>query len=580
VRDLPTARRLLHADSRATLVTVEGDIVRPGGSITGGSDSKTRDSGLLSRARALRELPLQMEAAAQQVKEHETRVSEARRAQMDADAALKAIRTRRDELNAQLQKVSAERSRLSLAVDRARQTVAWHQERLGQVRGDLAGLDKIEAGLHAAIATLIDQLASQDETVEIGRRELAVLATDDQVNELARLRAEAAVSAGQLHSQRARVDELRAQRRQRANELAAKETRLKTLGEQQALASQDIAVHQQRASTLGAEIAALSAQIDPAEAHLARIEQAQRAAESEERGLREQLRHAQMRQSQAELASQRAQDELTHLRSEIEKDLGLVIFESEDLAIDQQPLPIDGMVTRLPAVTELPEGLENDVRHLRAQISRLGPVNVDALTEYTEVEARYNFLSSQATDLERAVTDLEQVIDELDAVMRREFTNTFKAIAMQFKEEFTNLFGGGVARLVLTDPEDPSVSGVEIIARPPGKREQGLALLSGGERALTAAALIFSILKARPTPFCVLDEVDAALDEANIGRFRDALKSLSRQTQFILITHNRGTIEAAHTIYGISMGADNTSQALSLKLDGQEVVTTRPAEIG
>ncbi len=580
VRDLPTARRLLRGDSRATLVTVEGDIVRPGGSVTGGSDSKARDSGLLSRARTLRELPPQIEAAAQQVKEHDTRVAEARRVQATADAALKALRVRRDELSAQQQKLSAERGRLSLAADRARQTATWHQERLGQVRSELAGLDKTEAGLHTAITTLTDQLAAQDAALEVGRRDLAVLATDDHVNELARLRAEAAVSAGQLQSHRARVDELRTQQRQRANEIATKEARLKTLGEQQALAGQDVAVHQQKATALGAEIAALTALIDPAEAHLARIEQAQRAAESEERGLRDQLRHAQMRQSQAELTSQRAQDELMHLRGEIEKELGLVVFESEDLGVDQQPLPIDGMVTRLPAVVELPEGLENDVRQLRAQINRLGQVNVDALTEYNEVEARYNFLNSQSTDLDRAVSDLEQVIEELDAVMRREFVSTFEAIAAQFKDEFTNLFGGGAARLVLTDPEDPSASGVEIIARPPGKREQGLALLSGGERALTAATLIFSILKARPTPFCVLDEVDAALDEANIGRFRDALKSLTKQTQFILITHNRGTIEAAHTIYGISMGADNTSQALSLKLDGQEVVTTGPAEIG
>jgi chromosome segregation protein len=229
---------------------------------------------------------------------------------------------------------------------------------------------------------------------------------------------------------------------------------------------------------------------------------------------------------------------------------------------------------------ELPEGLDEDVRQLRAQISRLGPVNLDALAEYTEVEARHNFLTSQAADLEKAASNLEQVIADLDGVMKREFTRTFKAIAAQFKDEFTNLFGGGSARLVLTDPDDPAITGVEIIARPPGKREQGLALLSGGERALTAAALIFSILKARPTPFCVLDEVDAALDEANVGRFRDALQSLSKGTQFILITHNRGTIEAADTIYGISMGADNTSQALSLKLDGQEVVPATPAEVG
>ena len=278
-----------------------------------------------------------------------------------------------------------------------------------------------------------------------------------------------------------------------------------------------------------------------------------------------------MRQSQAELALQRAQDELAHLRGEIEKELGLVVLEDDELADNQPPLPLNGMVTQLPVVNELPEGLERDVRELRAQISRLGPVNLEALAEYTEVEARHNFLTSQAADLEKAVASLEEVIIELDRVMEREFLATFKAVAAQFREEFQNMFGGGAARLVLTDPDNPNTTGVEIIARPPGKREQGLALLSGGERALTAAALIFSILKVRPTPFCVLDEVDAALDEANVGRFRDAIKSLSEQTQFLLITHNRGTIEAADTIYGVSMGADNTSQVLSLKLDGQEI---------
>ncbi len=129
---------------------------------------------------------------------------------------------------------------------------------------------------------------------------------------------------------------------------------------------------------------------------------------------------------------------------------------------------------------------------------------------------------------------------------------------------------------MLTDPDNPSESGIEIIARPPGKREQGLASL--GERSLTAAALIFSILKKRPTPFCVFDEVDAALDEANVGRFRDAIKALGREMQFILITHNRGTIEAADTIYGISMGEDNTSQTLSLKLNGRELAPSSAVE--
>jgi chromosome segregation protein len=233
----------------------------------------------------------------------------------------------------------------------------------------------------------------------------------------------------------------------------------------------------------------------------------------------------------------------------------------------------------LQAVVELPEGLDEDVRNLRAQLARLGPVNVEALTEYQEVDARCNFLTSQASDLEGAVASLQEIIAELDRVMEREFLATFKAVAARFRDEFQELFGGGSARLFLTDPENPGTTGVEIIARPPGKREQGLALLSGGERSLTAAALIFSILKSRPTPFCVLDEVDAMLDEANVGRFRDKLRELSQQTQFILITHNRGTIEIADTIYGVSMGGDNTSQVVSLKLQGREIVPASQAQI-
>ena len=130
---------------------------------------------------------------------------------------------------------------------------------------------------------------------------------------------------------------------------------------------------------------------------------------------------------------------------------------------------------------------------------------------------------------------------------------------------FTRLFGGGSAELNLTDPDDLTVSGVEIIAQLPGRRPQGLALLSGGERSLTAASLIFSLLKVSPTPFCVMDEVDAALDEANVNRFRDALSELSENTQFVVITHNRGTVQAASTIYGITMGSDSTSQVISVK---------------
>lgn len=577
VKDLPTARRLLGQAGGATLVTLEGEIVRPGGSVTGGADSRGRDSGLLARARALRELPAQIQAIAAKLADHETGLAAARQAQKSAQAGLDALRAQREELAAAQNRLTGEQNRIQLTLERGRQTEAWHEERRRGLAKELAGIAEREAELAATIADLAGKTGAQDALVEAARRELNALAADDLVAELARLRAEAAVSAGQLQGQVARVKELTDLQMQRGRDLTVKEARAAALVAQQAEAGEVVEQKGSAAAELTAQINALTAQIEPAEAHLAALESQQRRSEAEERAAREQQRYAQMRQNQADLALQRAQDELAHLRGEIEKDLGLVELagapdEADDELVDNQPpLPLNGMVTRLPVVLELPEGLDADVRNLRAQIGRLGPVNLDAVAEYNEVEARHNFLTVQAADLDQAVASLQEVIAELDQVMEREFLTTFKAVAARFKEEFVNLFGGGSAKLVLSDPDNPSTTGVEIIARPPGKREQGLALLSGGERALTAAALIFSIIKTRPTPFCVLDEVDAALDEANVGRFRDALKALSQGTQFILITHNRGTIEAADTIYGISMGADHTSQTLSLKLDGREL---------
>jgi chromosome segregation protein len=160
---------------------------------------------------------------------------------------------------------------------------------------------------------------------------------------------------------------------------------------------------------------------------------------------------------------------------------------------------------------------------------------------------------------------------ELNEVMQATFKQTFEAIATAFQSTFKILFGGGQARLTLTNADNIDEAGIDIHAQPPGKRPQALALLSGGERSLTAGALLFAILRVKPTPFCVMDEVDAALDEANVARFRSMLETLSEQTQFIVITHNRRTVEAANTIYGISMGADAASTALSLRMDEVEM---------
>jgi chromosome segregation protein len=207
---------------------------------------------------------------------------------------------------------------------------------------------------------------------------------------------------------------------------------------------------------------------------------------------------------------------------------------------------------------------------------RLEPINPDAPIEYAEAKQRHDFLTEQSADLERAIVDLRQVITELDEVMEREFKRTYNQVARQFRSFFQELFGGGSARMELTDPDDLMTTGIDIVARPPGKRQQGLALLSGGERALTAAALVFAILKTSPTPFCVLDEVDAALDEANVGRFRTVLQSLAQETQFVIITHNRYTIEVADIVYGITMSGDGSSRVISHRLEQEQDESEQP----
>jgi chromosome segregation protein len=211
--------------------------------------------------------------------------------------------------------------------------------------------------------------------------------------------------------------------------------------------------------------------------------------------------------------------------------------------------------------------LDETIKRQRAQLRRMGAINPEAQTEYQEVKERFEFMTAQVADLHQAEADIKDVIAELDLLMEREFRRTFEAVAAEFRQIFTRLFGGGSARLVLTDPDDLTETGIDIEARLPGRRTQGLSLLSGGERSLTATALVFSLLKVSPTPFCVLDEVDAMLDEANVGRFRDLLRELSQNTQFIVITHNRNTVQAADVIYGVTMGRDTASQVISLKLD-------------
>jgi chromosome segregation protein len=204
---------------------------------------------------------------------------------------------------------------------------------------------------------------------------------------------------------------------------------------------------------------------------------------------------------------------------------------------------------------------------LRRRFHELGAGNPFAVDEYAALKTRLDALETQRLDLQAAIERTRSLIGELDTLIAAQFRATFQALEVAFDARFQQLFGGGFARLSLTDPTDLSATGIEIVARPPGKKAQALGMLSGGERALTAVALLFAMLEVRPVPFCVLDEVDAALDEANIGRFTDALRELSQQTQCIVITHNRGTIETADALYGVTVGEDSVSRVISLRLE-------------
>jgi len=209
---------------------------------------------------------------------------------------------------------------------------------------------------------------------------------------------------------------------------------------------------------------------------------------------------------------------------------------------------------------------EQQLRDLRGQLERLGEINLTAIEEHAEVAQRHGFLAGQKKDLEASIKALRDAIAKIDRTSRERFARTFEVVNDRFQRVFPRLFGGGRAGLLLTEEGPTGEPGVEIVAQPPGKKLQSVTLLSGGEKALTAVALIFAIFLIKPTPFCLLDEVDAPLDEGNVGRYNDLLREMSKQSQFILITHNKRTMEVVDTLYGVTMEEPGISKLVSVRL--------------
>jgi chromosome segregation protein len=213
------------------------------------------------------------------------------------------------------------------------------------------------------------------------------------------------------------------------------------------------------------------------------------------------------------------------------------------------------------------ELLDKEYAELREKVDSMGAINMMAVDEYSEAEERFTFLSTQRQDLLDSIRDTQLAIEEIDSVCRRQFNEAFDAINAGFKEAFVQLFGGGSGELRLIEGAEEFDAGVEIVAQPPGKKLQNVLLLSGGEKALTALALLIALFRFRPSPFCVLDEVDAPLDEANVDRFAQMVRNMSEQTQFIVITHSKRTMETASTLYGVTMEEPGISKIVSVRLN-------------
>jgi chromosome segregation protein len=574
VEDLGTASRIMGQVSRDSypyqIVTLAGEVVHSSGTITGGA-TEDQGGGLLAHEREWRELPDRLAAVRQERQELEEQGHRAEEAHRQLLAALADLEDRESELMAASEARAAEADAAERQVERLAQEIEWQRGLEKQLDEEMAALGEKEADIGQEMERLKADQASIQEEIATLEGQLETMTGDDLYEQLAQLKTALAVTEQSLEDRRTILRSHQANLEHLEGQIAAKGERADELAQQGKALADQIEELQAREEGLSGQIQTLAGLIGPTEAELVRLEGQQVELETEESDCRSRLQRYETMHGQAALKMERRRDEVVSLRQQIQNDLGLVELEMTDLLPGQPPLPLKPLVSTLPSIDELPEGLEDEIQRLKIQLKRAGSINPNAPAEYAETLERHTFLAAQVEDLEQASESLRQVITELDQLMEADFRKTFEAVAVEFKECFNTLFGGGTAKLVLTDPENLMETGVDIVVRPPGKRQQSLALLSGGERALTAVALIFAILKASPTPFCILDEVDAMLDEANIGRFRKMLQELADRTQFVVITHNRGTIEAANTIYGVSMAEDSVSKVISLQLEGELV---------
>ncbi|HRJ74346.1 MAG TPA: chromosome segregation protein SMC [Anaerolineales bacterium] len=565
VRDRATAKNLVKdIPTHARIVTLRGEVFRGDGLIIAG---KTASSSTLGRGRQKREyesslgsLMAKLSESNNLVESLSNQLTEAQRElnQMEIDA--RESRIRLGELQEQEQQAGLESEAMIRQLE-------WQKSQLNQLANEVQEFVSNQEKLGIALVEVENDSAKAQSDLKIVATKINELEAGELQEQVSYWSTRAAVAEQNLIATQNKLNE----RGEEINRLDSRRvefsTRLQELDS--SLSGLDVEKNQLREqeTNLNVQLEAMRVQIEPAEKDLAMAEGEEKRLQDAESNAQRAFANGERLYGQVQLEQTRKNEALDNLRQKITDDFGLVMFEYAEDVSGPVPLPIEGMVEQLPVITEIAPEIEEQLTHHRAQIRRMGPINPDAKTEYDGEKERYEFMKTQVEDLRKAEADLKQVVAELDELTKQEFVKTFDAVDKQFRETFVRLFGGGSARLALTDPENLVETGIEIEARLPGRREQGLALLSGGERSLTAIALVFALLKVSPTPVCVMDEVDAMLDEANVGRFRDLLIDLSKDTQFIIITHNRNTVQAADVIYGVTMGRDSAGQIISLRLD-------------
>ncbi len=565
VTDLTASLRLRRRAPFFDYVTLDGDVLHINGLVEGGA-TRPEGAGLLSRRRLLGELRSRIRSCRDGLSEIEARISglEANRAAgLDASRGLveelaerekesvalrlhvEAAGEKEDRARSRLETLSRERS---LAAEEAR-SLESELERLN------AGVQGLEAERGRSESTAS---GSQQRLAELRAREAAM------AEALSGVRSSLSACGQRLEAQEADLARLE----ESEKDLRSRNLREKALGDDYDRRHESALQREVEASKalqeLGSRRDELEARVREGEVELAqdRIESEQRHAEA--KASREALEEIRGQREQITLEKERVIADLRHLASGTPGgEGGSECFQSmpdEEKALDL-------------------ESLRADLAGLREKRDRMGPVNMMALQQFKELEERHGFLAAQRQDLNEAIASLKETIARINQTSRQRFLEAFEKVRVGFNEVFRSLFGGGRAdlRLSTSDGEEDVLDcGLDIIAQPPGKRLQSISLLSGGEKALTALALLFAIFKFRPSPFCLLDEVDAPLDEANVLRFTGLVKAMTENTQFVLITHNQCSMESADVLYGITMEEPGVSRTISVVVDGE---TDRAAAI-